>query len=238
MKKIALILILLIAGTSAAIYYYYLQQATKLPDWYTSKKETTAALAIKDTEYISESQARKVQTITDKAESFSKRNPGESVEINLNEDDINSLIISGLSKNTSKKNLPEAIKGVKTNIQDGKIESGAIVNISKIQTAPTAKNDKLTITQLTKTFPFLANQEVYVGVVGKPTVENGQLKLADDTEIKVGNLSFPISEVSNKLGIPKEQLEKRINSELKLRGVKVEDVELVDNHALIKGSSN
>lgn len=237
MKKLALIFILLIAGTSAAIYYYYLHQATKLPDWYTSKKETTATLGIKDTEYISQSQARNAQIITDKVESFSKKNTGESVKINLNEDDINSLIISGFTKNTSKKELPEAIKGVKTNIQDGKIESGAIVNISKIQTAPTANNDKSTITQLTKTLPFLVNQEVYVGVVGKPTVENGQLKLGDDTEIKVGNLSFPISEVSNKLGIPKEQIEKKINSELKLRGVKVEDVELVDNQALIKGSS-
>lgn len=237
MKKLALIFILLIAGTSAAIYYYYLHQATKLPDWYTSKKETTAALGIKDTEYISQSQARNAQTTTDKVESFGKNNTGESVKINLNEDDINSLIISGFTKNTSKKELPEAIKGVNTNIQDGKIESGAIVNISKIQTAPTANNDKSTITQLTKTLPFLVNQEVYVGVVGKPTVENGQLKLGDDTEIKVGNLSFPISEVSNKLGIPKEQIEKKINSELKLRGVKVEDVELVDNQALIKGSS-
>ncbi|MBW4575762.1 MAG: hypothetical protein KME08_10810 [Aphanothece sp. CMT-3BRIN-NPC111] len=237
MKKLALILILLIAGTSAAVYYYYLQQATKLPDWYTSKKETTAALEIKDTEYISESQARNAQTITDKTEPFSKRKRGKSVEINLNEDDINNLIMSGFTKNTYNKNLPEAIKGVNTNIKDGKIESGAIVNISKIQTAPTANNDKLTITQLTKTFPFLVNQEVYVGVVGKPTVENGQLKLGDDTEIKVGNLSFPISEVSNKLGIPKEQLEKRINQELKLRGVKVEDVELVDNNMLLKGSS-
>jgi hypothetical protein len=238
MKKIVLILVLLIAGTSAVISYYW-YQATKLPDWYDSQKETTQPSATNNTEDITQEGATTSPLLIDKADARTQKSNGKSVEINLSEADINKLIISEIAKKTGNRQLPEAVKGVNTTIQNGKIETGAVVNFSKIQTAQIGESEKMAIDKLTKTFPFLENREVYIGVAGKPDVgEDGKLKFDENTQIKVGKLSFPLSEISNQLGIPKEQIEKRINLELQLGRVKVENIEFSDKKALIKGSSN
>jgi len=238
MKRYWLILTLFLVASPIAALAYYWNTATKLPSWYTSKSPTTQSVVVKETEMLKQTNIKPRQTVKDKIETARQQGNQESVEINLTEADLNDLVISEVVKKTGNKKLPEAVKGINTTIQNGKIESGAVVNISQIPTDKMRQKEKIALTNLTKTFPFLENQEVYVAVVGKPSVKNGQIKFDDNAEIKVGNLSFTLDEISQKLGVPKEQIEKRINLELKLGTVKVEDIELLEQQALIKGSSN
>lgn len=162
----------------------------------------------------------------------------KNVEVSLNEKDINTLIVSEIAASKGNSKLTEAVKGVNTTIKNGSIEAGAVVNLSKIPQDALGESEKTTLTKLTKTFPFLANQDVYVGVIGKPSVKNGQLILDDNMQVQVGQLRFTVSELAKTLGIPKEQIEKKINIELKLGRLKVKDLEFVDNEAKLKGSPN
>ena len=237
MKRYWLILTLVLVASPIAALAYYWNTATKLPSWYTSKSQTPQTAVVNDTATIQQINLKPQPTIQDKIAAIKQQGNQKNVEINLTEADLNDLVISEVVKKTGNKKLPEAVKGINTTIQNGKIESGAVVNISQIPTAKLPKKERSAITKLTKTFPFLENQEVYVAVAGKPSVKNGQIQFDDHAQIKVGNLSFTVAEISQKLGIPKEQLEKRINLELKLGTVKVEDIELLDQQALIKGSS-
>lgn len=134
--------------------------------------------------------------------------------------------------------LAEAVKAVKTNIKDGKIESGAVVNISEIPTAHLRKEETAALTRVVKAFPTLNNREIYIGIEGKPTIENGELKFDENTKLKVGNLSFTQAELSKKLGIPESQIRQVSNIELQLGKLKVNDIELTDDKALLKGSVN
>jgi hypothetical protein len=85
-------------------------------------------------------------------------------------------------------------------------------------------------------FPLLENKEVYIGLSGKPRIENGQLKLDKDTKIKIGNLSLSLSEVSQRLGIPQEEIEQKINQSLQAGNLKINDMELTESKILLRGS--
>jgi hypothetical protein len=237
MKKFILILVLLSASTSAVASYYW-HQATQLPDWYTSQKESSNKPEVNKQPIVIRTQpiSEKINTAT--APNLSKIGNHENVKIQLSEADITDVFVSKIAEKTGGNQLPKSFKGIKTTIKDGKIESGAVVNISELPTAQLGENEKVALAKLTENFPFLTNREVYIAVAGKPSVEKGQLKFDDNTEVKIGSLSFTIAALSNKLGIPKEKIQDRINLEMKLGRVKVENVELIDNNALIKGSSN
>ena len=143
-----------------------------------------------------------------------------------------------IAEQTSGNTLPSSVKGVNTKIRDGKIETGAVVNISEFSNTFVAKNGRTALNKLTEQFPFLNNREVYIGISGKPYLDKGELKFDDNTKIKVGNLSFTIADLSQKLGIPKEQIEQKLNLQLQQIKLQVEKSEIEKSNDVIQGSSN
>ena len=166
-----------------------------------------------------------------------KLTDSKTVDVNLNETDINQLIVSKIAENTSEEQLTNSVKGVNTKIRNGKIETGIVVNISEFSNTPFGQNNQDRLRKLTEKFPFLSNREVYVGISGKPYIENGNVRFDDQAEVKVGNLSFTIAELSQKTGISKARIEQRLNSELKSRRINLENLEIGDNNSLINNSN-
>lgn len=233
MKRIAVILLLIATGSISGVYYYW-RQATNLPNWYTSQEKTKNFTIINETSAQKESEKVKAK-ITAINQHAAKSN---NLELQLNENELNNLFVSEIAKTNKSSKLAEAVKVVKTNIKDGKIESGAVVNISEIPTADLRKEETAALTRVVKAFPSLNNREIYIGIEGKPTIENGKLKFDENTKLKVGNLSFTQAELSKKLGIPEIQIRQVSNIELKLGKIKVNNIELTDDKALLKGSVN
>jgi hypothetical protein len=62
------------------------------------------------------------------------------------------------------------------------------------------------------------------------------LKLDNNTQIKLGNLSFSLSELSQKLDIPQEKLEQKLSLSPQLGRLKVNDVEVTDDKVLLRGA--
>ncbi|HEY9693178.1 MAG TPA: hypothetical protein V6D15_13285 [Oculatellaceae cyanobacterium] len=162
----------------------------------------------------------------------------KTVNINLTEGDINKIIVNQIAPPTSEYQPNNSVKGVNTKIRNGKIETGIVVNISEFSNTPFAQNNQDKLKKLTEKFPFLNNREVYIGISGTPYIENGNLKFDDNTQIKVGNLSFTIADLSQKTGISKERIEQRLNLELKSRRINIENLEIRDNNSLINNSTN
>ena len=162
----------------------------------------------------------------------------QNIEIDLSEDEVNDLVISTIAKDKNNSKLLASTKALNTTIKNGQLESGGVFNISEVPKEELNQQEKELLEKVIKTFPFLEEKEVYIGVEGKPRVENGQLKLEEETKIKVGNLSFTTSELSERLGIPKEKIEQRLKLELELGRLKINDIEIKENNASIKGSVN
>ena len=234
MKKIGVIsLILLTTGVIAGFYYW--QQATTLPTWY-EKQVTTAN--------INNTRNRlNIQQTTEKIEvkiaaSTQQLVNNKDIELQLDENELNNLLASEIVKKSNKNQLVQAVKAVKTEIENGKLKSGAIVNISEISTAQLGKNEVAELTKVIKAFPTLEDREVYLGIEGKPIFKNGQLRFDENSTIKVGNLSFTQAELSEKLGIPESKIKQFTKLQLQIDKLKVNDIELNDEKALLRGSVN
>ncbi|MFE1747607.1 hypothetical protein [Coleofasciculus sp. H7-2] len=161
----------------------------------------------------------------------------QNIEIDLSENEVNDLVISTIAKDKNNSKLL-ASTNINTTIKNGHLESGLVFNISDVPKEELNQQEKELLEKVIETFPFLEDKEVYIGVEGKPRVEDGQLKLEEETKIKVGNLSFTTSELSQRLGIPKEKIEQRLKLELELGRLKINDIEIKENNASIKGSVN
>lgn len=251
MKKIGVIFLGIAAGAFSLIYYYW-DQATALPEWYTASEKLDKAQANSSQNQKSKevgTQGEKAraakQTLERKVETSLRESqqPGnrqanyrKNVQVKLDEGDINNIVTSEVSKNAENTKLLKAVKGSNTTIKSGKVESGFVANLSDVPVDELPAGEKSVLEKLTKAFPYLKDQEVYIGIVGQPKVENHKIKFDDNTLIRVGNLRFPLSELSKRLDIPQADLQRTISFEL--GKLEVNHVEFTRDSALLRGSVN
>ena len=195
MRRIVIIsLILLTTGFITGFYYW--RQATTLPTWY-AKQATTANITNTRNRLNIQQTTEKIEAKI--AASTQQVANNKDIELQLDENELNNLLASEIVKKSNKSQLAKAVKAVKTEIENGKLKSGAIVNISEISTAQLGKSEVAELTKVIKAFPTLEDREVYLGIEGKPILKNGQLRFDENSTIKVGNLSFTQAELSEKL---------------------------------------
>ncbi|MBW4678983.1 MAG: hypothetical protein KME19_02570 [Microcoleus vaginatus WJT46-NPBG5] len=262
MKKVSLIILSLSIGVAGIVYYQW-QQFTNLPEWYTHQaqaspnlinfknpeevKEAKTQLEGKIDAYLASQESQpaleepkndspfNTQPIVGSASAGKTFDP-DSVALNLDATEFNTLVVSNLVENARSSPLLESAKGFKTTIKNGAIEAGVVLNISQIPTEQLAADERTAFNKAIQTFPFMENRQVYLALEGKPSLEQGTLKFDDSTKVKVGNLSMTLSELSQKLGIPKEQLKQKINLELSLGRLKINDIKFEGDRALIRGA--
>ncbi|HEY9729682.1 MAG TPA: hypothetical protein V6D50_24805, partial [Chroococcales cyanobacterium] len=121
---------------------------------------------------------------------------------------------------------------------DGRIESGTVVNLSGLPKNQLDEKQNAAIEKLVNTFPPLKDRDVYVGISGKPLVENGQLEWDDNTKIKLGNLSLSINELAQRLDVSPETLKQELNLSSQIGKLRVSELELKGDRVLLKGSVN
>ena len=255
MKRLLIIVSLALLGVGA-VFFYYWRQATQLPSWYTADKTTgTTSQSSVDrpqttrntpsvsqpstqpkTEPLEVEQTQK--NLNSKIDRLQKPPSRQPVNVELNEKELTTLFTSEVARKAQTSQFAKAVKGVNTTIENGKVESGAVVNLGSIPPEQLGTHEQAVVSKLVAVFPELRDRSVYIGLEGKPTVRNGQVELADDTRIRLGNLSFTPAELSQRLGIPEAEIRQQINLQLQLGGVKVSDFELMGDRALVKGMPN
>lgn len=166
----------------------------------------------------------------------SNQSARKDVAVKLNKNELNDLVASDFAKKNDGSKLAQAVRAVNTEVQNGKIESGAVVSLANVPVNQLQEGEKNTLSRIFDAFPALKERDVYIAIEGDPTVENGQLKFGENTRVRLGNLSFTPSEIAQKLGVPEEEVRKRINLELQLRGIDVNDVKLMNDGVVLQGS--
>lgn len=160
------------------------------------------------------------------------------VQVKLNPKQVNTLFSSALQRKVEDSKLGQALKGVNTSVQNGQIESGAVINLAEVPIDQLSSGEQAFLGKLLNTFPELGQRSVYVGMQGKPVAEQGQVRLDDNTRLKLGNLSFTTAELAQRLGVSEEQIRQRIQLEVELGRLKANGVELEGDNVIIRGSGN
>lgn len=263
MKKLGLFFLVVaaIVGGFAATFYYFLQQATKLPDWYSnhSTPPKTLAEAQKSRAAIEQKIQAKTEAAIQKpaaqpssapaSPTVVKPNPPVStavaskpvavapaknpdVEIKLKPEELNDLIVT----NMTEKSPPKALAGFQTTVQNNTLKTGAVVDIKELQKSKVGSNEQELLSQLSQNLPPDA-QKIYIGIEGQPEVKNGRLQLGENTRIRVGNLVLSLAEIRDRFGISPEQIQEKLNVNLNLQNLNVEDIEFKNGTAVLRGST-
>lgn len=249
MKRFLIAVPLAIASVAGVAFYYW-QQATQLPAWYaTSQPELTEpppqAERTEPTLAPDTDQGRTGNTATQPRSSIQPKatqkpttqTPAsmlpaaqtQPTKQQLRQNELTRLFTTEVTRKVQSKKLGSALKGANTTLQNGTVESGAVVNLSGVSPDQLPPNERAFFTKLMTAFPELSRQSFYVGVEGKPTVKNGHAKLAEDFRVKLGNLSFTPAQLSERLGIPEDQIRQQLQLQVQLGTLKPKQLEMADD---------
>lgn len=256
MKRLLIVVSLALAGATAVAVYYW-QQATKLPAWYTASQSESIAqsqqpAAASPTIAADADQSRPRSTATEPRSSASPKatiQPGtevpktspltpqkQSTKQELRQKELTQLFTTEITRKAESKKLGSALKGANTTMQNGTVESGAVVNLSGIAPDQLPPDERAFFSKLLTAFPELGRQSFYIGVEGKPTVKNGQAQLNEDLRVKLGNLSFTPAQLSERLGIPEDQIRQQLQLQVQLGNLKSK--QLADDRPVAPEGSN
>jgi hypothetical protein len=232
MKKIIALVALCSIGLTIGIAYFYVQRASELPDWYTDKPAPTQPP--NSTPSISPSPTPPPRTATAIQEKIKTAKPGAMQE-KLTAAEVDNLIVASLTnKNGETKALPPAVKGIKTQIQQDQIRTGAIVDLAEVENMPSSSRTEM-MRRLLKIMPQLRGKPVYIGVAGKLSVKDGQPQLAPNSKLQIGKVELPLNDVAKQLGVSRSTLEENVTNYLQFRNLDIENIDLTDQGATITG---
>ena len=151
MKRLLIAVSLALTGVGAVAFYYW-QQATQLPAWYTSsqieptgqpsqpaatdptiaaapKPPSDRAAMGKPASAQTNPAASKLNSATTATPSIAPHQPTKS---HLHQNELAQLFTTEITRKAESKKLGSALKGAKTTMQNGTVESGAVVNFGDI----------------------------------------------------------------------------------------------------------
>jgi hypothetical protein len=228
-KKIGLGLVLIL-GIGCATVYYFWHQATKLPDWYAD--QSAQSLASADLPANAAKVDQKIKSETQRSRASGRTN---NVEVQLSGEEINQLMVAKLAQKTGTAQLPTAIKAVNTQINGDRLKTGAVIDLAALPTSDLDPQEKAWIDEINQKFPTLANRKIYVGIEGKPQVDEGQLIFDNSMKVQLGELSFTLTELAERLEVPEAKLQEKLDLKLKVGDLNVQQIEVQGGKAVFKG---
>lgn len=254
MKKSKILLLSLagIAVVTASGAYYFWRQFTQLPEWYSQEQssprtfariqESGAAIEEKIAAQIQANavQANAVQANSQSASSSITPNlpnsqPSREVQVALNSKELNDLLVTKITEKSGGK-VANSVKGFHTSVKDDQLKTGAVVDIKALQDSGLGSQHQALLTQITEKIP-MNDRKVYIGIEGKPEIQNGKLHFDQNARIQVGNVSFTIAEVADRLGVSPQKVQDQLNLELELRGLTVRNISVQDGNAVLSGAA-
>ncbi|XHX77868.1 MAG: hypothetical protein RBJ76_26105 [Stenomitos frigidus ULC029] len=261
MKRMLIAVCLAVASVGAVAFYYW-QQATQLPEWYASSQPDSLnqldqagastplanrptpsvkpSIVITRTQPTSQPSAIVTQP-SQPVRAVSQappKPPTQTPTKTQQQKELTQLFTNEITRKVEDKKLGAALKGTNTTIQNGNIESGAVVNFKDISLDQLPPAERDFVTKLVTAFPALGQQSFYIGIEGKPTIKDGQAQLNDDMRIKLGKLSFTPAQLSERLGIPEEQIRQQIQLQVQLGNLTGDLLSPVDDRGGMQNNLN
>ncbi|QUS60681.1 hypothetical protein IQE94_00380 [Synechocystis sp. PCC 7339] len=211
LKKIFILLVLLaIAG--AGLGYYFWRRATQIPTWF--EAETSTPSIATPANFLQEKIRREV----------AQENNGdrqEPVRVTLTEKELGQVLQGEVGRQLKMESVPR----LQTQIRGESLEVGTVLDPQILTNAQLSPGQQRIVDQVLPLLPS-QNQPFYVGIEGAPQLEAGQLIMTKNSRIKIGELSFSVGDVAQRLNIPPEKLNQLLQvnlEELNLQGLQIED---------------
>lgn len=148
--------------------------------------------------------------------------PSRQLELRLHESDLRDLAIAGLSRHPEGRRLLELARQIRAEIADGEIGLELVVNLSEIPRDRLSDKERETVEKLEGLVPLLGRSDIPIGLYGSPEASRGRIRLGGSPWMKLSILKLSLDTVSERLGIPVDDLERSL--EIEWPGFEVLDV--------------
>lgn len=152
-------------------------------------------------------------------------------EFRVGESDLNQLVRRALEDSEDGRRALELSKELKTEIDDGRVEIGMVINLSEIPPGELTEEERENVDQVLRFLPFLGDQDLYIAVSGVPTAQDGKVTVARDVQVKLAFLSLPIEEMGELFGVDTEPFRRELV--LDLSPFRAREVEVVTGEVVI-----
>ncbi|MFM7192865.1 MAG: hypothetical protein ACKN9E_15895 [Microcystaceae cyanobacterium] len=218
---------------SGAIAYYFWQEATHIPQWYqASRTEEVNPSSVTEPALPPAIEAKIATQIQQKSQGNPPSN--QAIAVNLSYPEVNQWLTTEINqqlRTQTAKVLPSA-PTIQTQLKDNRLEIGTVINSQQLASAKFSRSQQAIVDRLMTNFPQLQNQTFYLGVEGKPQVKEGQLVLDKNSQVRVGNLTFSVTEVAQKIGVSPQTLQRALT--IDLGNVNLQDWQFQDQNVLLK----
>ena len=233
-KKILLILLVILAAVLCVVYYY-VDKITTLPEWYTQPKtqiNTDRELFRREFDKnVIDSRTKQVREKIDQAGRVTKKQT-VTKPVSLNAEELHDLMLGQMMERGDGDSLMKSVKATHVKINPNSIETGAVVDLTKLSDQSLTGSGKELVQTATKVFPFLKDKEVHISVEGKPVMEKGKLNFDSDAKVNIGEMQMTLGELADKLGTTVEKLKK--NTGVEFSDKKINDITIDNNQVIIK----
>jgi hypothetical protein len=201
MKKLFWILPVGLLSLGAGVGYFYWDRATTIPDWYAETGDQVATMPLAS---ATSSPAVLVTT------------PSSITSSPASSTGVSSLTVSSnLQVSATPKALPRGVQSIKTQVWENNIRSGALVNLSEMDTTSPGRQSEL-VQKLLVVMPQLQGRKVFLGISGQLVEKNNQRQLSADSKLAIGKVEFSLDEVANRMSVQRGDLDRMILNYLQL----------------------
>lgn len=158
------------------------------------------------------------------------------VTVTLDATQVNQLVSEAILSQPQAASIFEHAQSLTTRLDRDRIETGAVLNLSEIPLEALPTELQTGLTQLTHTVPILAERDIYVGIVARPQVQDGQITLDQELNLKLGQFTLPLADVAETMGLSTSDIEQRLNTQLNQQGLTLDAIEILEENLVITGS--
>ncbi|UJB70540.1 hypothetical protein HRE53_05465 [Acaryochloris sp. 'Moss Beach'] len=236
LKKIGLVAFLLLLGGGGWLAYTW-QQVTHLPDWYTRESTPeTAPSTLLPTQIDDPAEIESLAFgLHQKVDRVLSTTASQTPEVQLTAQEFNQFVVTSLPAQARSPKVITSVKAMNTKIEAGQLQTGIVVDTSTLPLDQLPSEYQATVKGLLQSFPVLQDKEIYVGVEGKPQVQQGKVVLGEDARLVVGNVRFSYGDIRDRINLPTNLLDSPVN--LQLGQLQIKDLNFQDQTVILKGQA-
>jgi len=213
LRKIAIVLVVLaLAGAGFVVHLW--REVTALPGWAEEEIDVEESTPAADGSPVP--QWVEVEEDAPKAAEQPEQAP-KRAEASVARKKRGRRVLRNFHLGSAAKNAiaAKAVRKSRAVYEDGELEAGVIVNLSKIPRDKLAPRDRKLLDRAFRAFPFLRDRAVYVGIEDEPESRDGYLQLGRKTRVRVGKLDYSLAALARKLDLDAAQVRKQIDREMR-----------------------
>lgn len=171
---------------------------------------------------------RRIAAKFPEAQSGHRRQRGKPKELNLRlvETDLRDLAMAGLSRHPEGRRVLELAHRISAEIDDGEVGLEVVINLAEIPRDRLSDKERDTVEKIEELLPLLGRRDLPIGFYGSPVASRGRIRLGGSPWMRFSVLKLSLGTVSERLGIPEQDLEDSLEIEwpgLEVLNVTIED---------------